>query len=349
MAGMRPVLIFCTFVSAASCLMAQTATPSTPMPKDPAAILQLAQEENNIDMDGLKPWHLKATFQVFDEKGKPTETATLDEIWVGVKRQKRTWSSPSFNQVEIVNESGRFRSGDKNEVPMLLEEARRTMVHPMPTVGEIAGTQLDLQKKRFGKVDLNCVMLSQPIKGVTHAPLGLFPTYCFDIDRPTYRVGFEYGDTTYVTNQIGTFLGRSVAVKDGVSVKSVKRVEGTVDFLGSIPEPEDQTFAAPPEAMDISSKAVAISPGVAAGYRLNGADPIYPQAAKEAHIQGTVIMRAIIGRDGRIHALRVQSANDADLAISAIIAVRGWTYKPYLLNGVPTEVDTMITVNFTNR
>jgi outer membrane biosynthesis protein TonB len=57
-------------------------------------------------------------------------------------------------------------------------------------------------------------------------------------------------------------------------------------------------------------------------------------------------LRAIIGRDGHVHGLRPVSSPGPDLTISAIAAVRQWTYKPYLLNGEPTEVDTTITVNY---
>lgn len=60
-------------------------------------------------------------------------------------------------------------------------------------------------------------------------------------------------------------------------------------------------------------------------------------------------MAARIGRDGRIHALKVISSPDADLAIASLAAVRQWTYKPYLFNGMPVDVNTLITVNFDIR
>jgi TonB family protein len=332
-------------VFTASCLIAQTAAPA-PMPTTPAEILQLARTQNDIDVDGIMPWHLKATFQLFDEKGKPKETATLDEIWAGPKRQKRIWLSPSFRQIEIVNQDGTFRSMNTDEVPLLLQQARQTIVHPMPSEDDVAHTQLIVQKQRFGKVNMNCIMLAQPIRGLTVPPLGLFSTYCFDMDKPIYRIGFEYGDTTYVANSIGTFQDRSVAVKDAVSVKSVPRVTGTVDDLHSLSTLDPQSFVPSPDATDISVKPVSVSAGVAAGRRSSGSDPIYPASAKENHVQGTIILRALIGRDGHIHSLRIVAANDADLAVAAIAAVRHWTYTPYTLNGVATEVDTQITVNF---
>jgi len=74
--------------------------------------------------------------------------------------------------------------------------------------------------------------------------------------------------------------------------------------------------------------------------------PVYPQLAKQARVQGSVHFTAIIGKDGTIqnlqliggHPLLVQAAQDA---------VKQWLYKPTLLNGDPVEVVTQIDVNFT--
>jgi outer membrane biosynthesis protein TonB len=57
------------------------------------------------------------------------------------------------------------------------------------------------------------------------------------------------------------------------------------------------------------------------------------------------VLHAIIGKDGKIRSLKVVSGPD-ELAHSALDVVRQWTYKPYLLNGNPTEVETTITVNY---
>ncbi len=88
-----------------------------------------------------------------------------------------------------------------------------------------------------------------------------------------------------------------------------------------------------------------VSGGVMAGSIVTKVQPVYPSDAKSAHITGSVIMHAIIGTDGAISSLEVISG-PAELRDSALEAVRQWIYKPYLLNGVPTEVDTTITVNY---
>jgi TonB family protein len=74
-------------------------------------------------------------------------------------------------------------------------------------------------------------------------------------------------------------------------------------------------------------------------------DPVYPQDAKDAHVQGAVVLRAIISKTGTIRDLQVVSG-PPELTDSAKDAVNQWRYKPYLLNGEPTEVETTITVNY---
>jgi protein TonB len=75
-------------------------------------------------------------------------------------------------------------------------------------------------------------------------------------------------------------------------------------------------------------------------------EPQYPPLAKQAHIQGTVVLHAVIGKNGHVQGLQVVSGHPM-LTASAINAVKQWQYKPYMLNGQPVEIDTTITVNFT--
>lgn len=73
--------------------------------------------------------------------------------------------------------------------------------------------------------------------------------------------------------------------------------------------------------------------------------PRYPQDAKDEHIQGTVRLEAIIGRDGSINELKVLSG-DPLLVDAATQAVRKWRYKPTTIQGQPVEVVTEVDVNF---
>jgi protein TonB len=73
--------------------------------------------------------------------------------------------------------------------------------------------------------------------------------------------------------------------------------------------------------------------------------PVYPPLARAARIQGAVVIRAIISRNGSIENLQTLSGHPM-LVGAALDAVRQWRYRPYILNGDPVEVETQVTVNF---
>lgn len=90
-------------------------------------------------------------------------------------------------------------------------------------------------------------------------------------------------------------------------------------------------------------KQLSVSSAVMQGNLLTKTIPIYPPAAKKAKIQGTVVLSAVISKDGNIENLQVLSGPQ-ELQQSAIDAVRQWRYKPYLLNGDPVEVKTTVNI-----
>jgi TonB family protein len=75
-------------------------------------------------------------------------------------------------------------------------------------------------------------------------------------------------------------------------------------------------------------------------------DPVYPVIAKDARIQGTVELAALIGPDGHMQQLTVISGHPL-LRQAALDAVKQWVYSPTLLNNNPTSVSTTIDVTFT--
>jgi TonB family protein len=94
-----------------------------------------------------------------------------------------------------------------------------------------------------------------------------------------------------------------------------------------------------------SHSAVKVAPGVIAGQAIYQKKPVYPPEAKANHVEGAVVMEAIISKTGDVQNLRVVSGPEP-LRAASIDAVKEWKYKPYMLNGEPTEVETTITVTY---
>jgi TonB family protein len=88
-----------------------------------------------------------------------------------------------------------------------------------------------------------------------------------------------------------------------------------------------------------------ITSNLSPGSLLYRVEPVYPKIAAIIRAHGVVKLHAIIATDGTIQSLNVIDGPPL-LAEAAREAVRQWRYRPYILNGRPVEVETMITVNF---
>jgi TonB family protein len=90
---------------------------------------------------------------------------------------------------------------------------------------------------------------------------------------------------------------------------------------------------------------VRVASGIESGLLVSKVAPVYPDVARQARVQGTVLLKAHISKDGNIMDLQLISGHPM-LVPAAIEAVEQWKYKPYLLNGEPVEVETKVQVNF---
>jgi TonB family protein len=331
-----------------ACAAVFVALASDARAEDPTALIEKlhrATALNSIDDATMKPWHLKLSFQLFDAKGNPAEKGMIAEWWEGPSNEKTVYTSPSYTSTEIRTKDGFYRSKGTSYVPSFLESILRQVVNPMPTEPDIVDSKPDLRKETFGKAAMDCIMLAQQIKNVAYAPLGLFPTYCFDRDTDSLRVSYDFGSQLIVRNKLGRFQQRSVAVDQTILQNSITTITGHVEALESI-VPNESELARSEGLEKVNPEPTMVASGVVRGLKISGTDPLYPQISRRDHVSGTVILRALIGSDGHIHSLKVISTPDANLAIASLTAVRQWTYKPYLLNGEPVAVDTQITVNF---
>jgi TonB family protein len=80
--------------------------------------------------------------------------------------------------------------------------------------------------------------------------------------------------------------------------------------------------------------------------KISGPNPMYPEAARRARIQGVVVLECTIGKDGSVKEAKVLRGLPLGLTESAVDAVKKWQFKPSTLNGKPVEVLYILTVRF---
>jgi len=147
--------------------------------------------------------------------------------------------------------------------------------------------------------------------------------------------GFEPFHMPQVTLESGRDFSPSITLQIGAIMEEIEVVpNGTTKLL--------------PSGATGKPSRIRVGGDIEAPHLIAKVQPVYPESAKSAGISGTVILHAIIGKDGKPLSLRVMSSQiNPDLARSAVEAVSQWRYTPTLLNGEPIEVDTTVMVNFT--
>jgi TonB family protein len=95
----------------------------------------------------------------------------------------------------------------------------------------------------------------------------------------------------------------------------------------------------------VAASGLRVSPETMEKRIVTKVEPVYPEAARKAGLQGLVVMDAVIATDGTVKRLRSVSGPDL-LAQSATAAVQSWKFEPYLSSGKPVEVETTIAIEF---
>jgi protein TonB len=129
-----------------------------------------------------------------------------------------------------------------------------------------------------------------------------------------------------------------MGVIGGVGEGSKDGILGAIDrFIGHA-EPRHTSSSVPPKPTFRPSNLLQ-------GSLIRRVEPVYPPLARTARIQGSVVLAAVISKQGTIQHLQVLSGHPM-LVNAALEAVSQWRYRPYVLNGEVIEVETQITVNF---
>ena len=348
------ILVVLSFAaaSAAVCAAQPAKThPAKPLPRNPAALLALVAQHNGLTGSGLKPWHIKATYQLYNAKGHPTQKGIFEEWWQGPKEYKLIFQRPGFHVQLVGNAKGNFVSSN-SALPYPEYLVRLLYLDPVSPKLPAKGMKFHRKTERFGSASLNCVEEVprglHPTRGHNINPA--FPTYCMDPSTLMLRVFGSYGQSTTEIVTVDSLDGRYIAGNAVIFDSGRKYLTVHLDKGESAPHWSPSLFRAPLGATLIPAKTVSVlnvNEKNLYPRRISGKNPVYPISARMHHQDGKVLLSALIGRDGRIHSLVVTYAPSITLAESLLAAVKTWRYKPYFFHGRPVKVQTLYKIIYT--
>jgi TonB family protein len=318
------------------------------LPKDPQAMLETAASLYDFDSPDLKPFHLKGSYQLYGPKEAPGEQGTYEYWWIAPGVYRSSWTRPGAARTDWHTAEGRNvskASGDR--LSFIEQQLQLLLFAPFPDVRKLDPRDFDLKKDQlgFGKTALPCVDIK------THKRKdGTWPVlpgsaahlFCFELAEPILRIAREAEVLNFEFDNLKKFQNRILAGSITIAYGNQKLLTFTLDAIGPIAG--DTAAVAPPVDAKPSVPLGLSSPSASQTRLRKKAVPIYPEEAKADRISGTVLLDVMIGADGKVRDLRVVGSPSPNLTKSSLDCISNWQYSPYLADGQPLEVNTLVNV-----
>lgn len=323
--------------------------------RDTRAILAAAAPYYDFTDSTLKPFHLKATYQLYNENGKPAEQGTWEYWRVSPKVYRSSWVRADATRTEWRTADGTiYRKESGKPLRYFERNIASSIFNPLPAerLLESGALHLETNELVLGTQTMQCVVIvpQRIANGQPEAP-SFFAghRYCFDPSTHALLLSISNPIDTEFNQIVKTqnhYLPREVmffAGKAKLFTLSIDTIDGVAEGDAALTPAQDAVVVSSPIPQANSGSPAS---GVASGTLIKKYAPVYPDTAKMAGAQGEVVLGATIGKDGRVRNLEVLATPSPLLSKPAMDAVSHWEYSPYLLNGKPVEVETVINVYF---
>lgn len=295
----------------------------------------LALKSQGLTFAGVKPWHIKASYTLFDAKGNNPVNGVFEEWYMGRHRYKRSYNRPGFTQTDYGTDAGLYRSGEQKWPTREELQIPINLFEPLP---DLQSTKdFTFQKADFsGGVKLRCIVLAYAQKSTAY--FITFPTFCIDPGFPVLRLNVPYGASSEtIYNRTQTFQNHYIAGELIANIGGKTIFKLTVDALERLQDTDDAMFAPPSDAVLLPPGPIPLPLGSL--QVLKSVAPIYPALAKAQRYEGTVNIQITV--DGRDHVTKAKVIDGPRMLQQASLdAVNQFIYRPFRVSGEPVEVDT---------
>lgn len=298
-----------------------------------------AVEKGTLDQPGTKPFHLKAALTPSLERDNVSgRTGTVEIWWTSPTRWRREVACPTFHQIQVVDGDKVWERNDGDYFPEWLRNLAVELINPVPKLRE-ALVQMDSGevKDTLGTTYIQWMIPSSD--GLVKSWIGA--TIALNDGTGLLFYGGAFGwDGLF--HDYRNFHGRMVA--QTVSAGSPE-VTAKVTVLEDLKEAPDLFDVSAPGGDGPPLRTIFIDESAVRG-NLLPTDPAKWPAVKDGPLEGAATAEIAIDREGKVREVKsVVSVNNAvrEAAMQQIPAMR---FKPFLLNGVPVQVVSRITLSF---
>jgi hypothetical protein len=307
--------------------------------EDTTSRVKKAVERNTLDQSGTKPFHLKAVLAPsFDRDNASGRSGEVEIWWVGQDKWRREVRSPEFHQIEIVNGGKVWQKNDGNYFPEWLRETAVALVKPVPDLDKLLKyTKAGEEKTLMGQTHVSWVEMGSDGTVTKGIGAGIY----LGANGMSFAsgLGYEAG-----LEEVADFHGRSIARKvtsGGGGAEVTARVTVLEDLKGATP----QLFDSEPNASDPILETRLVDE-VAVRKNLLPQDVAGWPPLEQGPVEGVLTAEVVIDREGKIRDIGSLLSDNPGLDEAARERIMSMRFNPYLMDGVPVQVVTTMTMPF---
>jgi TonB-like protein len=299
-----------------------------------------AVERSTLDQAGTKSFHLKAVLAPSFERDKESgRTGEVEIWWASPTQWKREVRSPGFHQIEIVDGGHDWQKNEGDFFPEWLRETAVELIKPVPPLEQVLEQVKKAEMLRMGPMtNLSWTTTSgtAEAQNILRSSIALQDSTGLLLYAGGLGWGGEFKDYQ-------SFHGRMIARTVSVGSPEVTAKVTTLEALGEIPA---GFFEAGAKGGDPQPLETVLLDETSLRKNLLPMEPLAWPPLQDGSLEGNVTTEVIVDRDGKVREFgTIVSENPGinDAGRQAIAALR---FKPFVVNGVPVQAMSQITIPF---
>lgn len=302
--------------------------------------IKKAAERSTLDQTGTKPFHLKALIAPSFERDKDSgRTGEIEIWWASPTQWKRELQSPGFHRIEIIDGGHRWQKNEGDYFPEWLQEIGLELVKPIPPLDDVLAHVKDAEVRHLGPMT-NVNWITNTGTAEVHNIQRSWVALQNSTGLLLYAGGLGWGAEF---KEYSDFHGRKVARKvSGGSPEVTARVVALEDLGVTPPNFFDATVpggdALPLQTVPVDETTLRKN--------LLGMDPPSWPALRDGPLQGNFTTWIVVDRAGKVRDIGTRVAENQGVYEAGQRAVESMRFKPFVIDGVPVQVLSQVTVPF---
>ncbi len=347
----------------AACIVAAMLPCISTKAEDITTRVKKAVERNTLDQPGTKPFHLKAILSPsFERDNSSGRSGEVEIWWFSPDNWRREVRSPEFHQIEIVHDGKVWQKNEGDYFPEWLRETAVALVKPVPDLDKTLRYVKTGEEKNLGGTHVSWVEMGtdgtvktgeekhQLVEThVSWVVMGTDGTVSKGIgagldlapNGVTFASGIGYdAGLSELTDFHGRYIARKVTSGGGGA-----EVTARVTSLEDLNESPSRLLDPGPNPSDPILE-TAVVDEIAVRKNLLPQEVSGWPTLEQGPLEGVLLAEVVIDREGKIRDMGSLLSDNPGLSDAARDRIRRMRFKPYLVNGLPAQVVTTITMPF---